>query len=119
VGIVLTIAVWRLRRSNRTWRFMAPGERQWQRLALAAGRAGVAQRPSETIYEYAGWLEEQIPARRPEIRTVAGGKVWQSYSGRGMTADAIAGIERAWARLEWPLIWLTIRRRLRSLIPRR
>jgi hypothetical protein len=98
---------------------MAPGERQWQRLALAAGRAGVAQRPSETTYEYAGWLEEQIPARRPEIRTVAGGKVWQSYSGRGMTADAIAGIERAWARLEWPLIWLTIRRRLRSLIPRR
>jgi len=119
VGIVLAIAIWRLRRSSRTWRFMAPGERQWQRLALAAGRAGVAQRPSETIYEYAGWLEEQIPARRPEIRTVAGGKVWQSYSGRGMTADAIAGIERAWARLEWPLIWLTIRRRLRSLIPRR
>ena len=59
-------------------------------MALAADRAGVAQRPSETIYEYAGWLEEQIPAQRPEIRAIADGKVWQSYSGKGVTSDVIA-----------------------------
>jgi hypothetical protein len=119
--ILLAIAVggWRLLRSRRTWRFLAPGERQWQRLAVAAGRAGVSQRPNETIYEYAGWLEEQIPNRGPEIRTVADGKVWQSYSGRGMSSDLISRIEAAWKRLELPLTWLAIKRRLRALWPRR
>ncbi|HSM39003.1 MAG TPA: transglutaminase-like domain-containing protein, partial [Candidatus Limnocylindrales bacterium] len=65
---VIGVAAWRLRRSRRRLRFLAPGERQWFRLALAADRAGVAQRPNETIYEYAGWLEEQIPRHSPEIR---------------------------------------------------
>jgi transglutaminase-like putative cysteine protease len=111
----LGFAGWRLRRSRRTWRFLAPGDRQWQRLALVADRAGVAQRPSETIYEYAGWLEDQLPQRRPEIRAIADGKVWQSYSGHRMTSDMIARIESAWQRLQWPIIRLALRRRLRSL----
>jgi len=123
IGLLLLVAVgvgiWRLRRSRRSWRLLGPGERQWQQLAVAAGRAGVARRPTETIYEYAGWLEEEIPSRSPEIHTVADGKVWQSYSGRGMTGEAISRIERAWKRLELPLLWLTIRRRLRSLLPGR
>lgn len=114
----LGVLGWRLRRSRRRLRFLAPGERQWLRLALAADRAGVSQRPEETIYEYAGWLEEQIPTRRPEIRTIADGKVWQSYSGRGMTSQAIARIEMAWKRLELPLVWLAVKRRLAALLPR-
>ena len=117
--LAMALGGWRLLRSRRSWRFLAPGERQWQRLAVAAGRAGVSQRPNETIYEYAGWLEEQIPNRGPEIRTVADGKVWQSYSGRGMSSDLITRIEAAWKRLELPLTWLAIRRRLRALWPRR
>ncbi|HYM52954.1 MAG TPA: transglutaminaseTgpA domain-containing protein [Candidatus Dormibacteraeota bacterium] len=119
IALALGFAAWRLLRSRRALRFLAPGERQWRRLALAADRAGVAQRPSETIYEYAGWLQDQIPRRRPEIRTIADGKVWQSYSGRGMSGGAIERIERAWKRLEVPLIWLAVKRRLRSLLPGR
>ena len=98
---------------------MAPGDRQWRRLAMAADRAGVAQRPSETIYEYAGWLEEQLPAQRPDIRTIADGKVWQSYSGHGVSATAIERIEAAWKRLQLPMVWLAVRRRLRALVPGR
>ncbi len=119
IAVVLAIAAWRWRRSRRSLRFLAPGDRQWRRLALAADRAGVAQRPSETIYEYAGWLEEQIPKQQPEIRTIADGKVWQSYSGHGITGDAIARMEAAWKRLQWPLVWLAVRRRLRGVLPSR
>jgi hypothetical protein len=78
----------------------------------------VAQRPSETIFEYAGWLEEQLPARRPEIRTIAEGKVWQSYSGRGISGTIIARMDDAWKRLQLPLLWLAVRRRLGGLIRR-
>jgi LPXTG-motif cell wall-anchored protein len=119
IVLVLGIAAWRWRRSRLALRFLAPGDRQWRRLALAADRAGVAQRPSETIYEYAGWLEEQIPKQRPEIRTIADGKVWQSYSGKGVTTDVIARMEHAWKRLQWPLVWLAVRRRLRGVLPSR
>ena len=110
---------WRLRRSGRRLRFLAPGDRQWAQLLLAADRAGVSQRPSETDYEYAGWLEGQIPARRLEIHTIADAKVFGSYSGRGMTAEAIESMQMAWQRLRLPLVWLAVRRRLRSLLPRR
>ena len=111
------VAIWRLRRTRRRLRFLAPGERQWFRLALAADRAGVGPRPTETIYEYASWLEEQIPRHRPEIQTIAGGKVWQSYSGRSISGEALARIEQAWKRLEVPMVWLAIRRRVASLLP--
>jgi transglutaminase-like putative cysteine protease len=119
IGLLLVAAAWRWRKTRRALRFLAPGDRQWRRLALAADRAGVAQRPSETIYEYAGWLEEQIPARQPDIRTIADGKVWQSYSGHGITGDAIARMEAAWKRLQLPLVWLAVRRRVRALLPSR
>jgi hypothetical protein len=115
---LLAFAFWRWRGNRRQLRFLAPGDRQWRRLALAADRAGVAQRPSETIYEYAGWLEEQLPARRPEIRAIADGKVWHSYSGRGISGAIIARMEDAWKRLQLPLVWLAVRRRLRGLIRR-
>jgi transglutaminase-like putative cysteine protease len=119
IGLLLLAVAWRWRRDRRELRFMAPGDRQWRRLALAADRAGVAQRPFETIYEYAGWLEEQLPTQRPDIRTIADGKVWQSYSGKGVTATMIERIEAAWKRLQLPLVWLAVRRRLRALVPGR
>jgi transglutaminase-like putative cysteine protease len=119
--LVLAAAVigWRMRRSGRRLRFLPPGDRQWAMLLLAAERAGVSQRPSETDYEYAGWLEDQIPDRRPEIRTIARAKVYGSYSGRGMTGDAVAHMQAAWKRLRLPFVWLAIRRRARSLLNRR
>jgi hypothetical protein len=118
-GALALYAAWRLFRRGRTFRFMAPGDRQWQRLAFAASRAGVSRSPSETIYEYATWLEDELPTRRPEIRTIADGKVWQSYSGRSMSSEAIARLERALERLRIPLIRLAIRRRVDALFPRR
>ncbi|MGZ6256045.1 MAG: transglutaminase TgpA family protein, partial [Candidatus Limnocylindria bacterium] len=115
-AILLAVAAaiwWRLRRTGRRLRFLAPGDKQWALLLQAADRAGVSQRPSETDYEYAGWLEEQIPARRPEIRTIADAKVRGSYSGRGMTSDAIERMQGARQRLRLPLVWLAMRRRVR------
>jgi hypothetical protein len=112
------VITWRLRRSGRRLRFLAPGDRQWAMLLLAADRAGVSQRPSETDYEYAGWLEEQIPARRPEIQTIAEEKVYGSYSGRGMTGEAVDRMQMAWKRLRLPFVWLAIRRQARSLLRR-
>jgi transglutaminase-like putative cysteine protease len=123
IFIVLTLlalgVIWfQVRRVQRGWRGLPPGERSWRRLALAAGRAGVAQRPAETIYEYAGWLEEQIPSRRPEIKVIADGKVWQSYSGRPIGFSAANAIERAWERLRLPFVALTVRHWLRNLFRR-
>ena len=115
----LAYFVFRLRRSQRRWRFLPPAERAWLRLATAADRAGASARASETIYEYSGWLEEQIPKRRPEIRTLADGKVWQSYSGRSMNLSAIERLEAAWRRIRLPLLWLAVRRRMGELRPRR
>ena len=116
--LLVGVAVYRLMRGRYRFRFLAPGDRQWQRLAFAADRAGVAQRPSETVYEYAGWLQEQIPRRSVEIYEIADGKVWQSYSGHSISSDAIARLERAWGRLQLPLLWLALRRRIRSLFDR-
>jgi transglutaminase-like putative cysteine protease len=113
------VAYWTLYRSGVTTRGLAPGQRAWQRLALAAERAGVSRRPDETMYEYAGWLEEQLPGRRPEIRTIADGTVWQAYSGRGATGGLVAALERAWRRLRLPLLWLVIKRRVVGWLPRR
>ena len=114
------VVVWlRMRHLQRRWRLLPAGDRAWQRLTLAAGRAGVGPRPSETIYEYTGWLEEQLPSHVEPIRTVADGKVWQAYSGRRMTQIASSRLEEAWAKLRLPLVWLAVRRWLRGIGSRR
>ena len=66
IGLAGLAFIWaRMRRRRRSMRFLTPGDRQWMRLAWAGDRAGVSQSPAETFYEYAGWLEDQLPARRP------------------------------------------------------
>lgn len=112
--------IWlRFRHLQRRWRLLPAGDRAWQRLTVAAGRAGVGPRPAETIYEYAGWLEDQLPAHVEPIRAVADGKVWQAYSGRRMTGAAASRLEEAWARLRLPLLGLAVRRGLRTLVRRK
>ncbi|HUF06079.1 MAG TPA: transglutaminaseTgpA domain-containing protein [Candidatus Binatia bacterium] len=111
--------VWlRMRQMQRRWRLLPVGDRAWRQLTAAADRAGVGPGPSETIYEYAGWLEEQLPRHGEPIRTVADGKVWQAYSGRRMTATAVQRLEAALASLRLPLVGLAIRRWLRRLVQR-
>jgi len=105
------IALWvRMNYLNRRWRLLPAGDRAWRQLTAAAGRAGVGPRPSETIYEYAGWLEDQLPDQAVPIQTVADGKVWQSYSGRGLTLSGAHKLENALRQLRWPLVWLAVRR---------
>jgi transglutaminase-like putative cysteine protease len=113
------LAYWTLYRSRRGDRRVSPGQRAWFRLALAAERAGVSRRPAETMYEYAGWLEDQMPGRRADIRTIADGTVWQAYSGRRPTSGLLAALETAWRRLRLPMLWLMVRRRAATWLPRR
>jgi transglutaminase-like putative cysteine protease len=108
----------RFRTLQRRWRLLPAGDRAWQRLSLAANRAGIGPRPSETIYEYSGWLEDQLPRHVEPIRTVADAKVWQAYSGRRMSLSATERLERAWERLRLPMLWLGARRWLRNLMRR-
>ena len=113
------VALWlRLNYLQRRWRLLPAGDRAWRQLTAAAERAGVGPRPSETIYEYAGWLEDQMPDHSEPIRTVADGKVWQSYSGRRLTLAGAGKLDSALRRLRWPLIWLAVRRGLRRLTSR-
>jgi transglutaminase-like putative cysteine protease len=113
------IALWvRMNYLNRRWRLLPAGDRAWRQLTAAAGRAGVGPRPSETIYEYAGWLEDQLPNQAEPIQTVADGKVWQSYSGRGLSLSGAHKLENALRQLRWPLIWLAVRRGARRFIRR-
>jgi transglutaminase-like putative cysteine protease len=113
------VALWlRMTYIHRKWRLLPAGDRAWRQLTAAAGRAGVGPRPSETIYEYAGWLEDQLPSQAIEIRTVADGKVWQSYSGRRLTLAGAHKLENALRQLRWPLIWLAVRRWARRMTDR-
>jgi transglutaminase-like putative cysteine protease len=118
VGAAAVVIFFQARRSRRRWRLLPAGDRAWQHLTLAADRAGVGPRPSETIYEYAGWLEEQLPRHGEPIRVVADGKVWQNYSGKPLTRSGANRLEVAWARLRRPLMMLGLRRRLRRLARR-
>jgi hypothetical protein len=63
-------------------------------------------------------LEEQLPSHGEPIRTVADGKVWQSYSGRRLTSAAARRLEMAMARLRVPLLWLAVRKRVWSFLRR-
>jgi transglutaminase-like putative cysteine protease len=107
-----------VQRSRRRWQLLPVGDRTWRQLERAAGRAGIAARPAETVYEYAAWLGRQIPGRQPEIGTVADGKVWTDYSGRITPPGRQALIERAWRRLRLPLLLLALRRRSARLLKR-
>lgn len=113
------VVVWlRMRSTQRGWRLLPAGDRAWRQLTAAAERAGIGQRPSETIYEYSGWLEDQLPRHGEPIRTVADGKVWQSYSGRRLTMAATSRLEAAMARLRMPMIGLALRHWMRRLTRR-
>jgi hypothetical protein len=118
LGIALLIGAWRWFSARRRFRFLSPGDRGWARMNLAAQRAGIGRHPSETFYEYAGWLETELPSHATEIRTIADGKVWSAYSGRSMSERAIEAIERAWDRLRVPLTTLAVRRRLNGVFRR-
>lgn len=110
------LLVWlRMQMADRRLRRLPAGDRAWQQLTAAAARAGIGQRPSETIYEYAGWLEEQLPHHREPIQVVADGKVVQAYSGQKLSLTASHRLDRALKRLRLPMLGLTLRHMLRRV----
>ena len=116
--VALGVLLYIQRRSERRFARLPAAEQAWVRLDRTAGRAGAQPRPSETVYEYAGWLGRQIPSRRPEIGVIADGKVWAEYSGRPLPVGRQSAVRRAWQRLRVPMWLLVVRRRLAAFVGR-
>jgi transglutaminase-like putative cysteine protease len=81
-----------------------------------AARLGFGPRPTQTVYEYAGALADELPMVRPELETVARAKVEVAYGARSLADDRLASLRAAHRRLRVQLLRLVARRRNR---PRR
>ncbi len=81
-----------------------------------AARLGFGPRPTQTVYEYAGALADELPMVRPELETVARAKVEVAYGARSLADERLAALRHAHRRLQLQLLRLLTRRRNR---PRR
>jgi transglutaminase superfamily protein/uncharacterized protein DUF4129/transglutaminase TgpA-like protein len=88
-------------------------DKAWGSLARLAARLGIGPRPSQTVYEYAGVLGDEVPAVRVEVTTLARAKVEVAYGNRDLGADRLRRIAEAYQRLRLALIGLIFRRGLR------
>ncbi len=105
-----------LRRTPR--RPMHP-DHAWAGLGRWASRLGLAPRPSQTVYEYAGALGDEVPAARVELTTIARAKVEVAYGRRDLGEEGLRGIAAAYQRLRLALLGFAIRRGLRRSRRRR
>ncbi|HSL98393.1 MAG TPA: transglutaminase domain-containing protein [Candidatus Deferrimicrobiaceae bacterium] len=99
-----------LRRTPR--RPMHP-DHAWAGLASWARRMGLGPRPSQTVYEYAGALGDEMPAARVELTTIARAKVEVAYGRRELGEEGLRGIAAAYQRLRLALLGFAIRRGFR------
>jgi hypothetical protein len=83
----------------------------YRSVARIAARLGFAPRPTQTVYEYAGALADELPMARPELETVAQAKVEVAYGGRTLGDDRLVGLLEAYRRLRVQLLRLVLRRR--------
>ena len=88
-------------------------DRAWGSLARLAARLGLGPRPSQTVYEYAGALADEVPSVRVELTTLARAKVEVAYGKRDLGTDRLRRIAEAYHRLRLALIGLVVRRGLR------
>jgi transglutaminase-like putative cysteine protease len=88
-------------------------DRAWGSLARLAARLGLGPRPSQTVYEYAGALGDEVPAVRVELTTLARAKVEVAYGKRDLGADRLRRIAEAYHKLRLALLGLIVRRGLR------
>lgn len=88
-------------------------DRAWGALGRWAARLGLGPRPSQTVYEYAGALGDEIPAARVELTTLARAKVEVAYGRREVDPDRLRRIGEAYQRLRLALISFAVRRGLR------
>jgi transglutaminase-like putative cysteine protease len=90
-----------------------PADQAWGSLSRLASRFGLGPRPSQTVFEYAGSLGEQVPAARVELTTLARAKVEVAYGKRDLGDDRLRRIAEAYHRLRIALIGVVLRRGLR------
>jgi len=90
----------------------------YRSVARLAARFGFAPRPTQTVYEFAGALGDELPMVRPELQTVARAKVEVAYGGRVLGADRMTSLREAHRRLRVQLLRLLLRRRRRPRSPR-
>ena len=88
-------------------------DKAWASLASLAARLGIGPRPSQTVYEYAGALADEVPAVRVELTTLARAKVEVAYGRRDLGADRLRRTGEAYSRLRLALLGVIFRRGLR------
>ena len=76
-----------------------------------ASRLCFGPRPTQTVYEYAGVLADELPMVRPELETVARAKVEVAYGAQSLTDERLAALRHAHRRLRLQLLRLVTRRR--------
>ncbi|HXG25938.1 MAG TPA: transglutaminase domain-containing protein [Candidatus Binatia bacterium] len=82
----------------------------WGSLARLAARFGLGPRPSQTVYEYAGALGDEVPSARVELTTIARAKVEVAYGRRSLDSDSLKRIALAFHRLRLAIIGVVVRR---------
>jgi len=75
-----------------------------------ARRFGYGPRPTQTVYEYAGALGDELPAARPSLELVARAKVEVAYGARTLGQDRLGALRDAQRRLRVALLKLIFRR---------
>jgi transglutaminase-like putative cysteine protease len=105
-AVLLLLVVVYLRRPARP----AAPDAAYAMVARVAGRLGYAQRPSQTVYEYAATLTEVLPAAGPDLTLVATSKVEATYARRDLPDDRLRALGAASRRLRMRLLGLVFRR---------
>ena len=86
----------------------------WRGVLSMARRFGFGPQPAQTVFEYAGALADEVPQVRPELQTVARGKVEVAYGHRKLGDDRKRAIAEASRALRIGLMRLAFRRRRRK-----
>lgn len=96
-------------------------DQAWGSVAGLAARFGLGPRPSQTVYEYAGALGDEVPTARVELTTIARAKVEVAYGRRNLEPDRLKRIAQAYQRLRLAILGVVLRRGLRRVrgAPRR
>ena len=82
----------------------------WRTMARSASRLGFAQRPTQTVYEYAAALGDLVPDAREDLDVVATAKVETTYAGVHMSGERLGAVRAATRRLRVSLLRLVFRR---------
>ena len=82
----------------------------WRAMTRAASRFGFAQRPTQTVYEYASVLGDLVPVARDDLGVVATAKVETAYAGARLAGARLDTVRAATRRLRVTLLRLLFRR---------